>query len=182
MSNVKLYKEASDIVFRPRRIKDDRQYAEALEALIVVATDCLLINQRNRTVYLTRRRAKPMSNHWWFVGGRMLPGELEHVAMSRRFKRETKLDINPEQFRFLHIGRYFMKNREQEPQDTPSDNLTFVFCLDVTEEEVAKISANLDSAEYFAENGLREFTREQLVTEGVFTSVLDAYDVAFHRS
>lgn len=180
MSFVKLYKEKPALVFKPGRIDDNVQYAKALEAFIVVATDCLMINRRRRTAHLAWRRARPMPNQWWFIGGRMLPGEAENVAMSRRFERETRMAIDPTRFQLLSfMGRYLMKDRQQEPQDTPCDSLAFIFALDVSDEEISRIHRNLDSSEYESGLGLQEFTRDQLVAAGVFCSIIDAYDAAF---
>ena len=174
-----LYKESMAIPLQ-RKFLGDKEYADALEVFVNVCADCVLINQKNRTFYLAKRRSKPRSD-WWFIGGRMFAGEEELSSVRRCIKRETGLDINLERFRFLDMKRYFWKDRQQAPQDIGCDSLCYIFGVFVTEEEVAIASANLDKEEYDAELGLKEFGVEELaeLEKGIFSPITDLYESVF---
>lgn len=175
-----LYKEKTAIAL-PRKFLGDKEYADALEAFVLVCTDCILINQKCKTFYLAKRKSKPMSD-WWFIGGRSFAGEDELSSIHRCLKRETGLDINPERFRFITMKRYLFKDRQQEPQDKSCDSLCYIFAVFVTDKEIAMANANLDSEEYDTEIGFKEFGTEELANEGVFPAIIDLYEYVFPDS
>lgn len=174
-----LYRETPNVVIPRKFIADDKAYGEALEAFVAVCTDCLFINREKCVVYLAKRKAKPMSCEWWFIGGRVFAGEEEHTAMRRCIKRETGLDVDPNRLTFLTMKRYLFKDRQQEPQEKGCDSLCYIFGLEVTEAEIATIRSNLDGDEYDLEAGLQEFTPAKLTAENVFPSIIDVYGKAF---
>lgn len=174
-----LYREKPNVVIPRKFIADDKAYGEALEAFVAVCTDCLFFNQEKGTVYLAKRKAKPMSCEWWFIGGRVFAGEDEHTAMRRCIKRETGLEIDPERIDFLAMKRYLFKDRQQEPQEKGCDSLCYIFGLEVTEAEIATVRSNLDKNEYDLEAGLLEFDSAKLTAENVFPSIIDVYEKVF---
>lgn len=177
MFNPVLYKEKTAISL-PRKFLDDKEYTDALEAFVLVCTDCVFIHKKRRTFYLARRKSKPMSD-WWFIGGRSYAGEEELASMRRCLKRETGLDINPDRFEFLTMKRYFFKDRQQAPQDKGCDSLCYIFAVFATDEEITIASSNLDPKEYDSEFGLKEFGPEELANENVFSSIIDLYEYFF---
>lgn len=156
----------------------DQEYANALEVFVVVCVDVVLVNRARKTVYLARRKAKPMQG-WWVIGGRIRAGEIEHNAMHRKFLQETSVDVEPARFEFLRMNRYFWKDREQDPQNKGTDALAYTFAVELTDEELRTVSENLEKYEYEAGSGLREFTRYELLQEGAHEAVIDMYDQAF---
>lgn len=175
-----LYKEETAVAL-PRKFLGDDEYADALEAFVLVCTDCVLINQERQTFYLAKRKSKPLSE-WWFIGGRTFCGEDEITSIRRCLKRETKLDISPDRFRFLTMKRYLFKDRQQIPQNKSCDSLCYIFALFVTDEEIAIANANLDPEEYDTNIGLREFTADDLGKEGVFPPIVDLYEEIFSKA
>ncbi|HEX7230932.1 MAG TPA: hypothetical protein VF452_11105 [Candidatus Binatia bacterium] len=122
---------------------DDERYGKAIQSLIVVAADAVPINKERRTLYLAKRIVKPILG-WWELGGRILRGEPESEAISRIVKREASIEVSPERFILVSQGRYFLKDRQQEPQDAGNDTLCYHFAVELTDPELRVASANLD--------------------------------------
>jgi ADP-ribose pyrophosphatase YjhB (NUDIX family) len=177
MSKPVLYKEAASIVL-PRVFLEETAYASALQAFVLVCTDCVFVNRKRRQIYLARRKAKPLSD-WWFIGGRVYAGEGELHAMCRCLERETKLQIDPDRLCFLTMKRYIFKDRQQQPQDIGCDSLCYIFALNVTDEEARLAGANLDPDEYDMSFGLKAFGMEEFGTIRVFPPVIDIYEYLF---
>ena len=154
-------------------------YSEAIESFVIVDADVALVNADSKKILLlARRRHKPMQG-LWVIGGRIFAGEDERVAIKRLFKRETSLDIESARFQFITMNRYIWSEREQAPQDKGSDNLSYTFALALAPAEIEIVSKHLDSEEYDAAAGLREFTRGELVKENAHPAILDMYDALF---
>lgn len=169
----KLYVEDSSHVY-PKIHLSDEEYANAIQTLVVVCTDVVFIDRPKKTIYLARRASKPAQGWWWFIGGRSRVGEDERSSIQRCVLRETKLTISKERFEFVCMNRYFFKNRAQPPQEVGCDSLCYVFCLELTPEELNGIQ--LDAQEYVAGNELRAFTYADLVKDpDVTPQVLDVY-------
>lgn len=173
----KLYIEDSSYQM-PGRVWDDVSYSHALDMFVIVCVDALLVNRERKTIYLARRRAKPMQG-WWILGGRMRAGEQERDAMRRKFLQETSVDIEPLRFEFVYMNRYHWKDRQQEPQDRGMDSLAYTFAVELTEEELQKVSENLERREYETGSSLREFNRTELVQEHIHDAIIDLYDQVF---
>lgn len=161
----------------PRQFLSDEVYAQAIATLVFCTTDAVIVDRMKKTIWLAKRRAKPMQG-WWWIGGRILAGEPEEVAIVRNFKRETGLDLPAERFQFVLLQRYQWKDRAQEPQKIGSDCLSYVHVVDLSRNELAQVSRQLDEKEYL-DVGLTEFTREQLVEEDVHEAIIDLYDEIF---
>ena len=175
-----LYAEQTAIPL-PRKFLTEGAYADALEAFVLVCTDCVFVNTNRQTFYLAKRKSKPMSD-WWFIGGRSFAGEYEGDSMCRSLKRETGLDIDPDRLKFVTMKRYVFKDRQQFPQDKGCDSLCYIFALQVTDEEIAIANAHLDSDEYDVEDGLREFGKAELESTAVFSPIVDLYEHIFDAS
>ena len=157
---------------------DDETYGEAIRSLIVVAADALPINRERKTFYLAKRIAKPIRG-WWELGGRIFSGEPERDAISRIVKREASIDVSPERFILVSQGRYFLKDRQQEPQDASNDTFCYHFAVELSDTELKFASANLDEKEYQRNVGLQEFDRARIVKDNVEQPILDLYDTVF---
>lgn len=153
-------------------------YQKAIEAFVIVCADVVLLNPERHTIFLTKRRHKPM-NELWIIGGRIMAGESEFAAIQRKFKHETSLEIEHSRFKFLTMVRYFCEDRQQEPQNRGSDNLSYTFTLELTPGELLTASRSLDPDEYDKSFGLKEFTREDLLAAKVNNAILYFYDLIF---
>lgn len=162
-----------------RKFLSDETFAEAIESFIIVCTDVFFIQRTNGGVFLLApRKAKPMQG-FWSVGGRISAGELERDAITRIVKREAGLTVAPDRFEFVRMHRSLWANREQEPQNKGRDDITYIFVLDISDEEKRIVSAHLDPREYDTTKGLEEFDKERLERESVHKAVRDVYAVVF---
>jgi len=162
----------------PRKFLPDKAYGEAIEAFVVVCADVVPINRERRTFYLTKRSSKPIQG-WWELGGKIFAGEPEEEAISRIVKRETGMELPSKRFSLVSKGRYFCKDRQQEPQDVGCDSLVFHYVVELSEEELRIANSNLDKNEYERGVGLEEFSRQRIVDEDVPEAILDLYDTVF---
>jgi ADP-ribose pyrophosphatase YjhB (NUDIX family) len=157
---------------------DDETYGKALASFVLVTTDCLIIDHSKKTVYLARRKAKPMSDQWWFIGGRTKAGEHPEKAMERCFRRETGLALASERFEYVTINEYLFPDRQQLPQETGTHTISRLYCVELSTDEIASVSNSLDTDEYHS-GGLKEFTLESLKSEGVHESIIAAARMIF---
>lgn len=153
-------------------------YAQAMQAMIIVCTDAVIINHAHQSIYLAERAIKPMQGPWW-IGGRRLTGEDQLTSMKRCFKRETGLALPSERFTFVDTAEYIWKDREQDPQDAGSHNLVHTFAIELNDAELAQARSGLEQGEYHRDFGLREFRRPDLVKAKVHQVILDVYDKIF---
>lgn len=160
----------------PRRFLTKEAYAAAMESMVVVNADAVIINSYRRTIYLARRCVKPWKG-WWMIGGRVFAGELPEDSMQRCFQRETSLYIEKDRFRLIGMYRYLWKDREQEPQSAGSDNLGYTFAVELSEQELLAATQMLDRKEYAG--GLSEFDRDRIVRENVHPVLSDIYKKLF---
>lgn len=118
-----------------------------------------------------------MRGWFWMGGNRGGINEPLTQGLLATIEQETKLTtITPDRLVLRALMEYFWKDRSQAPQEVGCHMLVLTYSADITEEEAGRIV--LDPNEY-EEGVLREFTREDLVREGVFPSILDMYDLIF---
>jgi len=162
----------------PRKFLDEKTYAQAIAAFVVVCTDIILINRKKRLFYLAKRRVKPQQ-HWWVIGGRSFAGELPEDAAKRCLQRETSLIIAKSRLRLIKINRYLFKSRQQKPQNIGVDLIGYTFILEATSKELALASASLDTNEYES-LGLQAFNYKRMKKEKVHPMLLDLYNQLFN--
>merc|ERR1719159_1501656 len=80
-----------------RKFLDDATYGDALDCLVKACTDMLLVHPDGERVLLGKRSVQPQPD-WWFVGGRMMPGETPAQSCRRLLKRELGLEIDVARF------------------------------------------------------------------------------------
>jgi ADP-ribose pyrophosphatase YjhB (NUDIX family) len=148
-----LWKEDYRKKLRPVRM-DDESCSQALSSLVLVCTDTLIINTKNRQPYVAMRRARPMADRWWFIGGRRLFGETPLAAMVKRFKRETSLSIPAARFKFIGEFEYMFKDRQQKPQSGGNHTLSHTFAVELSPDEIRTAADLLDPEEYYVNRGL----------------------------
>ena len=171
------YIEDPSIAMQPVRLSDG-DFAAAMESFTIVGTDVLFVNRTNQTIYLAQRIALPLQG-FWMIGGRMFAGENEFESMKRTVKRETSLDLPTDRFELITVNRYLWATRAQEPHDKGSDNLCYTFVAELTPDELAVASHNLDRDEYDASAGLTEFDAAHLEASNVHQAIKDLYALIF---
>ncbi|MBI2039439.1 MAG: NUDIX domain-containing protein [Candidatus Niyogibacteria bacterium] len=174
---VQSYTEAGFKPIPSLRLSDE-EYGRVLQCLVYTCTDIVPIDAERKVIYLARRASKPNAS-WWWIGGRMAAHETKEEAAVRNFRRETGLEISEDRLKLVAIVDCRWKDRAQPPQEIGCHPATYVFTIELTAEERAGVSANLDAQEYEREIGLSDFSREQLVGEKVVSPILELYDHIF---
>lgn len=160
----------------PKLRLSDEEYARALQRLIPVCADIVVIDREKQAIYLAPRTAKPGTGLWW-IGGGIAAGTSKEDGAADNFKRETKLELPPERFQLVAANDYRFKDRAQEPSDIGCHMFGYIFTVELTDEEHAAMT--LDPGEYAEGQGLRPYSREELVQANVRQPVLDLYDDLF---
>lgn len=156
---------------------EESAYKKALEAFIVVCVDIALVNRETKTLYLGRRRSKPMDGRWWCLGGRLRAFEEARIGALRCLQREISLEVGINRFVFVSMRRYIFKNRQQEPQENPCDSLCYVYSLELSETELSSVV--LSEKEYFP--CLRPFRKEDLLEKDVPEPMRGLYMEIFEK-
>lgn len=154
-------------------------YSKAMESIIIVCSDAMIFNHKEKAVYLAKRRVEPMKG-WWEIGGRRFAGETALEAAVRNFMRETSLKIKPSRFKFITTIENIWQNKKEKPTKTGKHDLIFIFAVNLTKKEIDIISKNLDPKEYY-QNSLEKFNRERLIKEKVHPALIKIYDKIFKK-
>ena len=156
----------------------DEEYGRGLQCFVPVCTDIAIIDRKTQTIYLAKRKTKPMPD-WWWIGGRMEPHETKEEAAVRSFERETGLKLPQNRFQLATIFDYRYKDRAQTPQEIGCHTLGYTFVVELEPAELAFASSHLERHEYEPSAGLSPFNREQLIEKNVFPAILDLFDHVF---
>ena len=159
----KLNVERDGIVFPP--VPRLANYAEAATVFIIACCDVVLIDRKNKLIFLSTRRSKPASGWWWYIGGRRDPGKTARQAIQSIFQRETGLSVKEKRFKFLTSLEYIWADRQQQPQDIPCHATAEVFTLELGDRQRARLKLNAD--EY--QSGLKAFGAENIGETGKYT-------------
>lgn len=151
-------------------------YKQALQSMILVCTDALIIEPCSRRTYLAKRRHRPMKNCYWFIGGRRFPGETTTEAIKRCFAREASLRLPDRRFVYVDAFEYLFEDREQKPQRAGTHSLSHTFAVFLKPEEVKLVAKSLDPEEYYQEEGLMPFDRLELNRAGVHEVIAEVFD------
>lgn len=110
------------------------------------------------------RKNEPMAERLWRIGGAMNPGETPQQAAARNFRRETKLEREPNDFRFISTGaepdQYFMLVKNPLGDYWRQDSCLY-YTLSVTPEELDRLI--LDPEEYDPNRGILLFTTGEII-------------------
>ncbi|KAL7457965.1 hypothetical protein ACHAWC_009976 [Mediolabrus comicus] len=133
--------------FKSRRtFLPDDQYGVALDNLVKGCTDILLLNPSGTHIFTGRRCVQPQPD-WWFMGGRMFPGETPIESGQRLLKRELGLDITKDRFDVVCAQAFAFGMREQEPKEHGTTDAQFCYKVQLlNDDEVQKVV--LDENEY----------------------------------
>jgi len=122
----------------------DDEYARGLDTFVKGCSDMLVTNSKGQV--LTGKRSVHPQPDWWYVGGRMMPGESPARSCSRLLKRELALTIAPERFTPITVNSLVWDMREQEPKNNGTCDVNIVLTVELTDEEISNIV--LDPKEY----------------------------------
>lgn len=154
------------------------EYGRGLQCFAPACTDIVPIDVNRRIIYLVRRKSKPVAG-WWWLGGRLPPRLTKEEGVVMNFKRETKVHISQKRFQLVAVFDYRCKDRAQWPYDMGCHMVVYTYTVELNQDELARVSANLDEEEYERNAGLSDFNRERLVGERVRSNILDLYDHVF---
>jgi len=174
------FKESSFPVRSPVWLNEE-VYAQATAALIFMCVDMVVVDKdpNRKTIFLAKRRRKPMSGTWWFIGGRRQAGEDIVSGAIRCFKREAGLILNPNQLHHLAEFEYQFRDREQKPQDVGTHTRADIFVVELSTKERELI--RLDPEEYGGEK-LCEFARDDLLAATHLPiPLIEAYNLIFNE-
>ncbi|KAL3803700.1 hypothetical protein HJC23_003754 [Cyclotella cryptica] len=130
-----------------RTFLPDDQYGVALDNLVKGCTDILLLSPDTTRLFLGKRCVQPQPD-WWFLGGRIFPGETPVESCRRLLVRELGLDIaSVERFRPVCCQAFAFAMREQEPKHHGTADVQFCFRVRLEDEEEMR-KAVLDEKEY----------------------------------
>lgn len=128
-----------------RKFLADKEYGEALDTLVKACSDMLLVSPEGDKILVGKRKVHPQPD-WWFVGGRIFPGETPTQSCSRLLRRELSLDVDPKRLTPVCCQSLAWGMREQVPKQNGTTDSQFVFSLTLTESERDKVV--LDPKEY----------------------------------
>ena len=127
-----------------RSFLPDEQYGVALDNFVKGCSDMLITDKEGR-ILLGKRNVHPQPD-WWYIGGRMIPGESPSRSCSRLVKRELGLEIPPERFTVFTFNSLLFGMREQAPQDHGTADINVVLTAQLSDEEKARVK--MDGKEY----------------------------------
>uniref|UniRef100_A0A6U0IU65 Nudix hydrolase domain-containing protein n=1 Tax=Minutocellus polymorphus TaxID=265543 RepID=A0A6U0IU65_9STRA len=126
---------------------EDREYGLALDALVKGCSDVLVVSADGQRVLLGRRKVEPQPD-WWYIGGRVRPGDTTTAGASRNVRRELGLEFPEERFEVVANYSLVWAYRLQAPQDNGTADISTIHALYLTEEEEKNGVRSLDPDEY----------------------------------
>lgn len=133
----------------------NEQYALATQALPVVCTDVVLVDQLGRFVLSYRNH--PAASGWWWSGGSWKAELSREESIAKILKRE--LGFVPEKVTTLAIFDHFWSTRGELPHETGRHDIIFLHSVVVDEDTIANIT--LDPNEYDSARGLMRYDGTQ---------------------
>ena len=76
----------------------------------------MIVRNPEGKILLGRRCVHPQPD-WWYIGGRIMPGESPSRSCARLVKRELGLELPSERFEPICVMSQVWEMREQEPQN-----------------------------------------------------------------
>eukprot|EP00924_Labyrinthula_sp_SR-Ha-C_P009024 augustus_masked-scaffold_2-processed-gene-10.6-mRNA-1 protein AED:0.01 eAED:0.02 QI:0/-1/0/1/-1/1/1/0/213 len=129
----------------------DKEYGLALDCLVKACTDLFIVqnDKEGLRVLLGRRRVFPQKDWWFGCGGRMRPGETIEKSSARLLNRELGLDFGKLKFGIVGVYSFLWGDREQQPQENGTADISVVVRVVLNSEEVEIINKKrFDEKEY----------------------------------
>jgi len=127
-----------------RSFLPDDEFARGLDNFVKGCSDMLVTNSKGQV--LTGKRNVHPQPDWWYIGGRIMPGESPPRSCARLLKRELSLDVAPERFTPFTYNSLVWDMREQEPRNHGTCDVNIVLTVELTDDEISRIT--LDAKEY----------------------------------
>jgi len=119
-----------------QRLPDD-VYSRVLDCVVKSCTDILLTHKGK--VLIGERVTYPQKSWWFPAGGRIIPGLAPEENCKRLCKNELGLSIEEtERFKYVGTYSYAWRMREQPPKQGGTQDISIVFYLELTAEEIPK--------------------------------------------
>ncbi|KAJ1486670.1 hypothetical protein T484DRAFT_1943073 [Baffinella frigidus] len=122
----------------------DDQYGVCLDNIVKGCSDMIVRNPEGE-ILIGRRNVHPQPD-WWYIGGRIMPGESPAQSCSRLVTRELGLLIEAERFEPICCMSQVWGMREQAPQNHGTCDINLVLTVELTAEEADGLK--LDAQEY----------------------------------
>ncbi len=135
----------------------DHEYALATQALLVVCTDVVLVDEEGRYVLAYRRH--PAAEGWWWKGGSWKAQDTRSESIARILERE--LGYAPRKVVMLAVFDHFWSLRGEVPHDAGRHDIIFLHYVVVDEATIANMK--LDEREYESERGFMRYDGSQEV-------------------
>ena len=123
----------------------DDEYGRALDAMVKAVSDVLVVDEAGERVYLGQRCVEPQPD-WWYIGGRVKPGDTPQGGAARNVKRELGLDLPAARFAVLANYSFVWRMRQQPPMAHGTADVSTVHLLTLTRAEETRVM--LDPKEY----------------------------------
>ena len=111
-----------------RKFLGDKEYGEALDSIVKACSDLLLQSPDGTKVFVGKRLVHPQPD-WWFVGGRIFPGETPVQSCCRLLRRELSLEIEPSRFQTVCCQSLAWGMRQQLPMTNGTTDSQVVLSL-----------------------------------------------------
>eukprot|EP00302_Diacronema_sp_CCMP2436_P039747 CAMPEP_0180018024 /NCGR_PEP_ID=MMETSP0984-20121128/20212_1 /TAXON_ID=483367 /ORGANISM="non described non described, Strain CCMP 2436" /LENGTH=229 /DNA_ID=CAMNT_0021941183 /DNA_START=1 /DNA_END=690 /DNA_ORIENTATION=- len=154
-----------------RKFLADKEYGEALDSIVKGCTDLLVTSADGSRVLLGKRNVHPQPD-WWFIGGRMMPGDTPATPSARILKRELGLEVGPERIRFVCATTLVWAMRVQDPATNGTCDVQLVLTTRLSADEAGRVK--LDAQEYT--------TSEWLPVEAVANAAESKYHPALRNA
>ena len=145
----------------------DEEYARALDTIVKACVDILLTN-KDGEILLGKRIIKPFNN-WWYIGGRMKPGESIEIAAQRHIKNDTSLNIEAKRLTFISSNTLIWDERLQKPSNNGTCDINTVMTVKLTDDEISNLK--------YCKNEYSEFKfwkREQILNSNFHQALKDS--------
>jgi hypothetical protein len=157
----------------------DAAYSEMVEKMPIPCTDAVLTVAGDKAIYLAERCVYPMKGLWIFGGRISFNDASPEQSIARCLELETGQRF--ELSRFVKLADHLYSWVKTKQGDFPGKNLVLTYQIEVTKEELARMSASLAANEYNQDFGIQRFTRERLVNENVHPALIDLYDDIYKK-
>lgn len=105
----------------------NEEYSKVLDNIVITCVDVIVMYIDE--VLLIKRKIDPRKDHWWYIGGRMLPGESPIETANRKLRDEAGIISDSSKFIYLNTYSTHFNYREQEPKENGSHtvNITYIY-------------------------------------------------------
>ena len=108
-------------------------HAKVLDNYVIGCADTVVV-YRNM-IFLARRTNEPCKGKFFFMGGRMIPGQTPEQAISHQIRKELGKTFSPDRFIPLCVNYEIRKTRAQPSKENGACFISYVFALFLNKDE-----------------------------------------------